>query len=93
MSRCCDAIGGQGSAGLAQGPLAGGTAVTVQGKGFAQGAGATFGGQPGTGVSVNTDGSSLTVTTPAASAAGPVTVEVTNPDGKKGSLAAGFTYV
>lgn len=76
----------------AQGPVAGGTEVTVQGKGFAQGAAVTFGGQPGTGVSVSSDGTSLMATSPAAAMAGPVTVEVTNPDGKKGSLAAGFTY-
>jgi hypothetical protein len=77
----------------AQGPQAGGTVVTIQGKGFAQGAGVTFGGQPGTDVSIEADGFSLTATTPAATTAGPVTVEVTNPDSKKGSLAAGFTYV
>jgi hypothetical protein len=76
----------------AQGPQAGGTAVTIQGKQLAQGAAVTFGGQPATDVSVGADGSSLTATTPAAAAAGPVTVEVTNPDNKKGSLAAGFTY-
>ncbi|HEX3130256.1 MAG TPA: IPT/TIG domain-containing protein, partial [Thermoanaerobaculia bacterium] len=76
----------------AQGPVAGGTLVTVQGKGFNQEAAVTFGGQPGTGVSVAADGTSLTATTPAAAASGPVAVEVTNPDGKKGSLVAGFTY-
>lgn len=76
----------------AQGPVAGGTAVTVQGKGFAQGATLTVGGQPATGVSVGADGMSLTATTPAAANTGPATAEVTNPDGKKGSLAAGFTY-
>lgn len=76
----------------AQGPLAGGTAVTVQGKGFAQGAAVTFGGQPATDVSVAADGASLTATTPAGTSATPVTVEVTNPDGRKGSLVTGFTY-
>jgi hypothetical protein len=77
----------------AQGPQAGGTAVTIQGKQFAQGAAVTFGGQPATDVSVGADGTSLTTTTPTSAAAGPVTVEVTNPDGKKGSRASGFTYV
>lgn len=75
-----------------QGPVAGGTPVTVQGKKFAQGAAVTFGGQPATDVSVAADGTSLTATTPAAAAAGAVTVEVTNPDGKKGSRAGGFKY-
>ena len=76
-----------------QGPQAGGTPVTIQGKQLAQGAAVTFGGQPATNVSGAADGASLTATTPAAAAAGAVTVEVTNPDGKKGSLASGFTYV
>jgi IPT/TIG domain len=77
----------------AQGPQTGATVVTVSGKSFAQGAVVTFGGQPATAVSVAADGTSLTATTPAATAAGAVTVEVTNPDGKKGSQASGFTYV
>jgi hypothetical protein len=77
----------------AQGPQAVVTPVTIKGKGFAQGAGVTFGGQPATDVTVAADGASLTANTPTAAAAGAVTVEVTNSNGKKGSLASGFTYV
>ncbi len=76
-----------------QGAQAGATPVTVTGKGFAQGAAVTFGGQAADNVQVASDGASLTADTPAAAASGPADVEVTNPDGKKGSLAGGFTYV
>jgi hypothetical protein len=75
-----------------QGKLAGGETVTVRGKGFAQDAAVTFGGQPGTDVSVAADGTSLTVKTPPAAKADTVTVEVANKDGKKGSRASGFKY-
>jgi hypothetical protein len=76
----------------AQGPQAGGTVVNIQGKKFAQGATVTFGGQSATGISVTADGTSITATTPAAAKAGPVTVEVTNPDSTMGSKASGFNY-
>jgi len=74
-----------------QGTQAGGDQVTVTGSGFMQNATVTFGGQAATNVQVASGGTSLTAVTPAGS--GSVTVEVTNPDGQKGSLANGFTYV
>ncbi|HWN43652.1 MAG TPA: IPT/TIG domain-containing protein [Thermoanaerobaculia bacterium] len=67
--------------------------VTITGSGFAQGATVTFGGEPASNIQVAADGASLTADPPAAAVLGAVDVEVTNPDGKKGSLAGGFTYV
>ena len=78
-----------------KGPLAGGTVVTITGSGFLQKATVTFGGQEAKNVQVASGGTSITAETPAAvadSEPGPVTVEVTNSDGQKGSLANGFTY-
>lgn len=77
----------------AQGPLAAATAVTVTGSSFAQGAAVTFGGKAAANVQVAADGASLAADTPAGDALKAVDVEVTNPDGKKGALAGGFTYV
>jgi hypothetical protein len=76
-----------------QGPKVGSPPVTISGAGFAQNAGVTFGGLPAKGVTVAANGASLTATPPDATAAGPVTVEVNNPGGKKGSLVNGYTYV
>lgn len=75
------------------GPQAGGTEVTITGKGFDKAPTVTFGGKAPTDVKVAADGTSLTAKTPAVDAPGPVDVEVKNPDGKKASLAGGFTYV
>lgn len=75
-----------------QGPQAGGTAVTITGSGFAQNATVTFGGQEAQSVQVASDGASITAVTPAAAGLGAVDIEVTNPEGQKGALAAGFTY-
>ena len=71
------------------GPVAGGTAVTITGTNFAAGATVTFGGTAATNVVVES-GTQLTAATPPGSA-GAVTVTVTV-NGQSGSLASGFTY-
>jgi hypothetical protein len=71
------------------GPIAGGTAVTITGTNFAAGATVTFGGTAATSVVV-VSGTQITATTPAGSA-GSVTVTVTV-NGQSGSLTNGFTY-
>jgi hypothetical protein len=71
------------------GPVAGGTAVTITGTNFAAGATVTFGGNAATNVVV-VSGTQITATTPAGSV-GAVTVTVTV-NGQAGSLASGFTY-
>ncbi len=72
------------------GPVAGGTGVTITGTNFAAGATVTFGGAAATNVVV-VSGTQITATTPAGSA-GAVTVTVML-NGQSGSLANGFTYV
>ena len=72
------------------GPASGGTAVTLRGEGFADGASVTFGGVAASGVSVP-DSTTILVATPA-HASGSVDVTVTNPDGQKSALAGAFTY-
>jgi IPT/TIG domain len=71
------------------GPMAGGTAVTITGTNFATGATVTFGGTAATNVAV-VNSTTITATTPA-HAAGAVTVTMTV-NGQSGSLANGFTY-
>jgi hypothetical protein len=71
------------------GPIAGGTAVTISGSNFATGATVTIGGAAATNVAV-VSGTQITAKTPA-HAAGAVTVTVTV-NGQAGSLANGFTY-
>jgi IPT/TIG domain len=71
------------------GPVAGGTAVTITGTNFATGATVTFGGTAATNVVV-VNGTTITATTPA-HAAGAVTVTVTV-SGQSGSLTNGYTY-
>jgi len=73
------------------GSVAGNNVVIVSGTGFAAGAAVTFGGVPGTSVSVN-NSSALTVRVPA-HASGPVAVAVTNPGGSPGTLASGYKYL
>jgi hypothetical protein len=73
-----------------QGPLAGGTSVTITGMDFAAGATVTFGSAAASSVVV-VNSTTITATTPAGSA-GAVTVAVTNSGGQNGSLANGFTY-
>ena len=72
------------------GPVAGGTAVTITGTSFAAGATVMFGGTPATNVVV-VSGTQITATTPAGSAGG-ATVTVTV-NSQSGSLTNGFTYV
>jgi Concanavalin A-like lectin/glucanases superfamily/Chitobiase/beta-hexosaminidase C-terminal domain/IPT/TIG domain/Fibronectin type III domain len=74
----------------ANGPAAGGTAVTIAGTNFASGATVMFGSAAATNVVV-VSSTSITATTPAGSA-GAVTVTVTV-GGQSGSLSSGFTYV
>ena len=72
------------------GSAAGGTAVNITGDGFMDKAKVTFGGVAATAVVV-ANPTSLTAVTPA-HAAGPVDVEVTNTNTRKGVLKNGFTY-
>jgi|GEM_PF-6242607 len=72
------------------GPVAGGTAVTITGTNFVNGATVTFGGTAATGV-VFQSATSITAVTPA-HAAGQVDVTVTNPDTQSGTLTNGFRY-
>ncbi|MGF7183908.1 hypothetical protein HDF11_005441 [Tunturiibacter psychrotolerans] len=72
------------------GPVAGGTAVTITGTNFAPGATVTFGSAAATNVTV-ANSTTITATTPPGST-GAVTVKVTNSGGQSGSLANGFTY-
>ena len=74
----------------ASGPVAGGTAVTITGTNFANGATVTFGGIAATGVTVQSS-TTIAATTPA-HAAGQVDITVTNPDSQSGTLASGFRY-
>jgi len=78
-----------GSVSPNNGPVAGGTAVTITGTNFAAGATVAFGSNAATNVVV-VSGTQITATTPAGSV-GAVTVTVTV-NGQAGSLASGFTY-
>jgi hypothetical protein len=68
----------------------GGTAVTINGTGFAAGAGVTFGGTAATNVVV-ISAIKITATTPA-HAAGSVNVTVTNTNATSGTLNSGYLY-
>jgi IPT/TIG domain len=72
------------------GPVAGGTAVTITGTNFAAGAAVTFGSAAATNVIV-VNNTTITATTPVGSA-GTVTITVTDVGSQSGSLANGFTY-
>jgi IPT/TIG domain len=72
------------------GPVVGGTAVTITGTNFATGATVTFGSAAATNVVV-VNSTTITATTPAGSA-GAATVTVTV-NGQSGSRANGFTYI
>ncbi len=72
------------------GPVSGGTVVTLSGNGFQGGATVAFGGVAATSVTV-VSGGSVNATTPAG-LAGPATVRVANPDGQSVDLPGGFTY-
>ena len=71
------------------GPVAGGTAVTISGTSFAQGATVTFG---GTAASATVVGSTTINAVTPAHTSGPVNVVVTNPGGQSGTLTGGFVY-
>jgi len=72
------------------GAATGGTSVTISGSGFSTGATVMIGGSPATNVNV-TSSTSITATTPA-HAAGAVDVVVTNTNGLRSTLSAGYTY-
>ncbi len=72
------------------GPVAGGTAITVSGAGFSSDATVELGGVPATNVALQSDGT-LVATAPAASLAGPVAVTVTTQWGQA-TLQNGFAY-
>lgn len=74
----------------ANGPLAGGTNVTINGSNFAAGATVRFDGVLATGVTVNS--TSITCTIPAG-AQGPADVVVTNIDYLAATSTAGFIYL
>ena len=73
----------------AEGPPAGGTAVTIAGNGFSPDATVQFGGQPAAGVLVSSSSLIHAVTPPGV---GHVDVVVTNGDGHSTRLALAFTY-
>jgi hypothetical protein len=74
------------------GPVTGGTSVTITGTGFSGATEVDFGSTAvTTGLSVSTDGKSITATTPAAGSIGAVDVKVVTPIGT-GTLTGGFTY-
>ena len=75
----------------ARGAAAGGTAVTITGTGFVNGATVLVGGVAATNVVV-VSATSITATT-APHAPGQAAVVVTNPDGQSGALSNAFTYV
>ncbi|MEJ2009150.1 MAG: IPT/TIG domain-containing protein [Acidobacteriota bacterium] len=72
------------------GPVTGGTAVTIAGTGFANGATVSFGGIAASGVSF-VSSTQLNATIPAHST-GKVDVTVTNPGGTDAVLVSAFTY-
>jgi hypothetical protein len=73
-----------------EGPLAGGTNVTLTGAGFTAGAIVTFGGNAATNVAVVNE-TTITADTPPGE--GVVDVIVANADGQKATAAKAFTYV
>lgn len=74
-----------------EGSTAGGTAVTLTGTGFTSGATVLFADSAGTGVTVSSDGKTITVTAPAR-AAGNATISVKLTDGQTVSLSTPFVY-
>ncbi len=71
------------------GPGSGGTALTINGTNFLSGATVTIGGQPATGVVVNSY-TSISATTPALASGSANDVVVTNSDGSAGTLVKGY---
>ena len=75
------------------GTIAGGNTVTITGTGFTGATAVTFGGMATTSFSVNGDGTSITVASPATTTTGIVNVTVTTPGGTSALSAADqFTY-
>jgi IPT/TIG domain len=72
------------------GPVTGGTTVTILGSGFQSGASVTFGGTASTSVTL-VSSTEIQAVTPI-SAAGTVSIAVTNSDSQTGTLASAFTY-
>ena len=76
----------------ASGSARGGEVVVLNGSGFLTGVAVTFGGVPGTDVTIlDPAGTRLSVVTPA-HAAGTVEVVVTNSDGRSAALSAAYAY-
>lgn len=75
-----------------QGPLQGGTMVTISGRGFEQGSLVSFGANDATDVTF-LSAYQLQAATPPSSAPGSVSVIVRATDGKTASLPDGFSYV
>ncbi|AOT71940.1 IPT/TIG domain-containing protein [Geosporobacter ferrireducens] len=75
-----------------KGPMAGGTQVRIDGQYFMPGMQVKFGDQLASNVNVFNSNASVNATTPAATSAGPVDVELINPDGTKVVAAGGYTY-
>jgi CSLREA domain-containing protein len=71
------------------GPGSGGTSLTISGTNFLSGATVTIGGQPATGVVVNSY-TSISATTPALAAGSANDLVVANTDGSAGTLVKGF---
>lgn len=76
----------------AYGPIGGGTAVTISGSGFQNGATATFGSGSPVACTFNSI-NSVTCTSSLSVISGLVPVTVTNPDTQNGSMADAFTYL
>ncbi len=73
------------------GPLSGGTLVLLSGERFREGATVRFGGTESTDVTFSSP-NRLSARTPARMQAGPVAVEVRNPDGQTATLSNAFVY-
>lgn len=74
----------------ASGPVGGGTNISISGNGFGPGCSVKIGSAPATSVYVG-GLRSITATTPAG-AIGAADIEITNPDGKRATLPAGFQF-
>jgi large repetitive protein len=72
------------------GPVTGGTTVTILGSGFQSGANVTFGGIAATSVTL-VSSTEIQAVDPV-SPAGTVSIDVTNTNAQRGTLASGFTY-
>ncbi len=75
----------------ANGPMAGGTALTISGSDFQPGVTVTIGGIPATNVTF-ISATTIRAFTPASASSGAVAVAVLNPDGQSRTLPSAFTY-